>query len=258
MVVVANLKSWGLFTLSQFAKQKEISAYQMRKMLDKTPYKCRYKNVWERVQYLSSMQLIKKVNSNFAEHGAIYFTLTDLGMEHLLAYKRQERADYDFNGLIKNYGDSWLFEFFTYKFFERDTLRKLTNRSIIHYIQQYLEECVWALWYYRSDVSKTKKLPPKYNQKDMIDSHKEVLRITAYNHFLNTIFSITQMSITDGNRIADPNFEVERTRDHDLKLLTNDKRFKIVLGAFKKQMTRSFNALIQYSENEITEKLNLS
>jgi hypothetical protein len=243
-----KLSAQLLYTLSQFAKQKKRSAYQIRKMLDNTPFECRYKNVWERVQSLFSLGLIKEIAAPDAEHGAIYYTLTSYGIETLVTYDRRDGADYFINELVENYGSDKLFKTFAYQSFEKTTLGQISNNLLLGYIREYLGECVWALRDMRGNISLIRKnrFPGSVEHEDQeraISNKKEVLRISVNDYLLRLVFFITEMSMVEGNPIF-PDFEP--TRVHDLELLTNDRKFSLVLDKFKKIMTLRFDTLMKY------------
>jgi hypothetical protein len=213
-------------TLSQFSKQKETSAYQVCNLLKETSFACEYKNVHERVQKLLTLKLIKKLNKPFAEHGAVYYTLTSYGIETLIICDRRDGADYYINKLAKNYGSDQLFKTFAYQFFERTTLAQISNETILYYLREYFFQCVVALWDIRANIS-----------------NKSYLPFSILENLLQLIFSITQMYLKKGETNS------ELTRDHDLELLINDAKFSLTLDKFKERMIQAFDLLMKYSHS---------
>jgi hypothetical protein len=234
------------YTLLQFTKQKKTSTYQICKLLENTPFACRYKNVWERVQILLSKGVIKEVSMPQAEHGAIYFTLTSEGIENIILYSWRENAENCYDELIKNYGSNQLFKMFAYKFFERHTLLNIRNELIHLNFREYFSQCVLALRNMRRDISEIKKkgLQPSH-LKAVIASNEKSVPISQNYYLLHLIFSIIQ----DASSRQSYSEQAEAQRNHDMDLLANDKKFALLIPRFKDYMELSYDSFMKYSDN---------
>lgn len=138
--------------LVEFTKLKQASTYEIFKILKTTPRRVAYKNIHAKIHTLLSLKLIKKINKLDRQHGAIFYQLTEFGIEYLLSEKASNWAEYYGTEFIKNHGDYFFFKRFAYPYFHRTTLEQLRSPDIVLDIFLYFAECKRILDYARGEL----------------------------------------------------------------------------------------------------------
>jgi hypothetical protein len=138
--------------LVEFTKLKQASTYEIFKILKTTPRKVAYKNIHTKIQNLLSLKLIKRINKLDRQHGAIFYQLTEFGIEYLLSQKTSNWAEYYGTEFIKNHGDYFFFKQFAYPYLDRTTLEQLRSPDIVLDFFQYFADCKRILDFAREEL----------------------------------------------------------------------------------------------------------
>jgi hypothetical protein len=104
---------------------------------------------------IEELQLIERVETKDAEHGAKYYRLTEAGIYRLFLSTPTYTGSYLLTPALKNYGNLAFFKTFLYPYFERESLMSLsiareTAKDDIHHslnwhLYVYLQTCCIAM-----------------------------------------------------------------------------------------------------------------
>ena len=127
--------------LTFYIYNRELTAYQIYKMLEKHEKKVSYKNTHKKVNSLLKLRLIEKTREEFHQHGAIFFKISPLGLFYYLSLGKKS---YLRLGALERFKDDMFFIFFVWPYFNSNTIFKLKaeayNSNILEYFKKICDE----------------------------------------------------------------------------------------------------------------------
>lgn len=181
----------SLFTLCQFARTKELSAYRLTNSLQNKEYNVDYKNVHKKVKRFRKDELIIRTKTLDRKHGSIFYRLTSMGIIAVLyhlygkeAFRSQLREI--IAGILINHGNDDFFNFFIYPFFDRATLMKIESDMIVEFFLNYCSGCAHKLMsklYERKVIDEHGKFASKQKIKKWLSEVKNSLMEKLEDHY---------------------------------------------------------------------------
>lgn len=229
------------YLLGFYAKEKEISAYDLYKRLKYTSYRRAYANIRLRLQELVKLKLIEQTKEWFPPHAAKKYKLTGLGIEFLLLDKDwlgEYRGNLNqFTDLLATHGDHTLFKVFLFSFFSTETIKNIKSDHIIYEILQYLRQCIEYI----------RRYAPPFDLEDYERNLIEEQFIPVKNYILDRASDHVEKLTFALIKYADKVDPHDLDLSDDLQLLAQDRKFLKGINQARKRLDKSYKQFMKYA-----------
>lgn len=123
--------------LKFFIYDRELSAYQIYKMLRENDEKISYKNTHKKINNLLKLRLIEKTREEFHQHGSIFFTLSQLGLLYIISLGKKNFLRLD---ALERFKDDMFFNFFVWPYFSSNTIFNLKSQTHNYNFLEYFKK----------------------------------------------------------------------------------------------------------------------